>query len=132
MSSLYMSGCETSGHRAGSLVHFDGHRKDTHQPLCPSFCNDAGHRSTKTLCKSLIGWSLVCALLIPKRNAVFLFKAINFVMQDILNLPTVSEEGFFSPQQGRGQEVLLSCIVTQTQSSPAHCPLSPSSLSSCS
>ncbi len=49
-------------------------------------------------------------LLIPKRNAGFLFKAIKFATSDILNLLQVDKEGLFSPKQGRGQETLLSSI----------------------
>ncbi len=48
--------------------------------------------------------------LIHKWNAVFLFKAIKFTVSDILNLPPVSEEGSFSPKQGRGQEVSRSSL----------------------
>ncbi len=66
---------------------------------------DADHWSTKTLYKSLIGWPLVCVLLIPPKNVIFLFKAIN--LQFIWNLLPVKEEDLFSPKQGRGQEALL-------------------------
>ncbi len=39
-------------------------------------------------------------LLIPKRNAVFLFRALKFAMSDILNLLPANEQGLFSPKQG--------------------------------
>ncbi len=105
-----MSGYDTSDHCVGLLVHFDGHSPT---PISLNFqCNDANHWSAKTLYKSSIGWPLVCVLLIPKRNMVFLFKAIKFT-SDILNFPPVNKEGLFSAKQGRGQELLLSCIASE-------------------
>ncbi len=46
-------------------------------------------------------------LLIPKRNAVFLFKVLNFAMSDILKVLPVNKEGLLSPKRVRAGSVAL-------------------------